>query len=255
MGDLGLPVALVMAAMECADELVQSSSPLLTSIVKGAYTGGTLPSPDQLSQLYVFAKHMTSKAPSASLSPELLTAIPPQPFNDRVKALLLDIQSGDGAMPTTRQLWQRLVSASQLGYNSLYQRLDVTVTEQGESTYVADLPGVVAALKASGSAVQSDGAWVVPVGSDPTTNQPLPPMLIEKSNGGSVCELCAVWEFVSSLAALCRYLYATIDVAAIRRRINAGFNHIVYVTDSSQCLHFTSLFQVNTSGNRWFSRY
>jgi arginyl-tRNA synthetase len=43
-----------------------------------------------------------------------------------------------------------------------------------------------------------------------------------------------------------RYLYATVDIVAIRQRIAAGHDHIIYVTDSSQALHFSSLFAVHT---------
>ncbi len=41
-----------------------------------------------------------------------------------------------------------------------------------------------------------------------------------------------------------RYLYATIDVAALQYRIRQGYAHIVYVTDLSQAHHFAQLFQV-----------
>jgi arginyl-tRNA synthetase len=230
VGDLGLPVALVMAAMEAVDTSPQLASQVLST----PYRTGDSPSPSQLSELYVFAKATVGDGVASRQSladnADALAAHATQEesqtlssrFRARLSALLLDIQKGSHAQCATRVLWTRLVSASQRGYNALFHRLDVKVVERGESTYVDDLPSVVAALKANGSAVFSDGAWVVPLGGAPK----VPPVVIQKRDGG--------------------FLYATIDVAAIKCRLDAGFSHLIYVTDSSQSLHFTSLFRVSS---------
>ena len=176
VGDLGLPVALVMAAMEHTDTLAAAGAPT-HHVLSGEYDVDTLPSADQLSQLYLFSKRLTEGNPPADVDGAFVTA-----FRARVADLLLDIQKGVDARPATRRLWTRLVTASQCGYNTLFRRLNVTVEERGESTYVQDLPGTVKSLIDKGVAVQSDGAWVVPIA--PTGAHALPPIVIQKTDGG-----------------------------------------------------------------------
>ena len=233
VGDLGLPVALVMAAMEHADTVSSAASqqpPFLTS----PYSPETLPSPAQLSELYVFAKR-TVDAKGAAADDTAVAQAPcphaPQAcdfsarFRQRVSQLLIDVQLGEAASSSTRKLWTRLVTASQAGYNALFRRLDVSVQERGESTYVAALASIVTELIAKGVAVSSNGAIVVPLAPTSADTVKVPPMVVRKSDGG--------------------YLYATIDIAALNQRVAAGYNQIVYVTDSSQSLHFQSLFRVS----------
>ncbi len=79
-----------------------------------------------------------------------------------------------------------MCAASRAGYNRLFARLGVSVTERGESSYVSLLPGLVARLVQQGLAVRSEGALVVPM--EPVgTGKPPPPMLVQKSDGGYVC--------------------------------------------------------------------
>jgi arginyl-tRNA synthetase len=233
VGDLGLPVALVMAAIEA----IENSPQLASQVLSTPYNKGDLLSPAQLSELYVFAKGTVAEGVDSRKSiANDVDALLEHPSDDtslsfssrfraRVTSLLLDVQRGPEAGSDTRDLWTRLVRASQQGYNSLFERLGVTVYERGESTYVSDLASTVAELIANGAAVKSDGAWVVPIDGTPI----VPPMVLQKRDGG--------------------FLYATIDVAAIKRRIAAGFSQVIYVTDSSQSLHFNTLFRVNRCVN------
>jgi len=122
--------------------------------------------------------------------------------------------------------WHEIVNESRKHYLPIYQRLKVNLTaedERGESFYKDMLSGVVDELKAAGQAVESDGAiCVFPEGFENKQGKPLP-FIIQKSDGA--------------------FLYATTDLAALKYRINnLGADHIIYVTDARQKLHFEMLF-------------
>jgi arginyl-tRNA synthetase len=135
------------------------------------------------------------------------------------------LQSGDsGALA----LWRSIVQASLDESQEIYDRLVVRLTEsdvRGESFYNDKLPAVVRDLRASGLAVESDGAvCVFPPGFQTKEGEPLP-FIIQKSDGA--------------------FLYATTDLAALRYRINElKVDRIVYVTDARQIQHFQMLFKV-----------
>jgi arginyl-tRNA synthetase len=141
-------------------------------------------------------------------------------FADRSRKRVVALQGGD---KHTRELWRMLYVKSLEHFDSLFDRLGVLLTEEhvrGESAYNADLAGIVAALKTSGLAVESEGATVVFI-----DGSGKPPMIIQKSDDG--------------------YLYATTDLAAIRYRVKElHAQRIVYVHDSRQAHHFRQLFAV-----------
>lgn len=132
---------------------------------------------------------------------------------------LVALQQGD---PQRLAVWERFVALSRHEAERLYARLDVRHDLWlGESYYNPMLPGVVARLRASGLAEDSEGAVVVrfPEGSELASM----PFLVEKSDGG--------------------YLYATTDVATVIDRIERlHAEHIIYVVDVRQALHFRQLF-------------
>jgi arginyl-tRNA synthetase len=141
-------------------------------------------------------------------------------LEDAARAATVLLQDGD--METTL-LWRSFVEASRAEYQKVYDRLgvqfDVTL---GESTYESTLDDLVDGLLASGKAVVSEGAVVVPVGDG------VPPLLIRKSDGAS--------------------LYGTTDLATIRFRVDTWAPHtIVYVTDVRQSLHFQQVFSAARS--------
>ena len=88
----------------------------------------------------------------------------------------------------------------------------------GESTYNDDLPQLVAALEADGTAVIDDGALCVFV--DGFTA----PMIVRKRDGG--------------------FGYAATDLASIRRRVRDFGADRIIVVDSRQSDHFDQLFLV-----------
>ncbi len=124
--------------------------------------------------------------------------------------------------------WEQIRDLSLKHCHGVYERLGVTLTMddvRGESFYNDRLADVVGHLKASGLAVESDGAMCVfPEGFKTKEGEPLP-FIVQKSDGA--------------------YLYATTDLAAIRYRVGQlKADRIVYVTDSRQALHFQMLFKV-----------
>jgi arginyl-tRNA synthetase len=146
-------------------------------------------------------------------------------FAKTARAAVVGLQSG-------HKIWTRyweIIRRSSLDHcQELYDQLHVTLRPtdvRGESEYNADLPQVVADLKAKGLAVESnDAICVFPPGFKTKEGEPLP-FIVQKSDGA--------------------YLYATTDLAALRYRVNVlKADRIVYVTDARQIQHFQMLFKV-----------
>ncbi len=146
-------------------------------------------------------------------------------FADASRRRVVALQSGD---PGTMRLWQLLVDGSKQYYNTIYQRLGVTLTDADlapESFYNPMLAGVCAELEADGIAVISDGALCAfPPGFTGRDGEPLP-MILRKRDGG--------------------YGYDTTDLAAIRYRIvDLKADRLIYLVAAEQSLHFQMLFTV-----------
>src|SRR5215472_495558 len=146
-------------------------------------------------------------------------------FAERSRHRVVALQAGD---PDTLRLWQLMVADSRQYYNTIYQRLGVTLTDADlapESFYNAMLADVCAELENAGIAVMSDGALVAfPPGFTGRDGAPQP-MILRKSDGG--------------------YGYDTTDLAAIRYRIrDLKATRLIYVVGAEQSLHFRMLFAV-----------
>ena len=141
---------------------------------------------------------------------------------DQARAELAALQSGD---PERRQDWEHFCQRSAEHFREVYHRLGVTFDlEKGESSYHAELPGIVEELLLLSIAENSQGAVVV-------NNSAISeePFLIRKSDGA--------------------FLYGTTDLAALRSRIrDLHADRILYVTDGRQQLHFRWLFD---TAQRW----
>jgi len=102
-------------------------------------------------------------------------------------------------------------------FQTIYDRLDIRLTEVGESFYNPLLRPMVEELVASGIAVENDGATCVFVPKQKV------PLMVRKSDGG--------------------FNYDTTDMAALRYRVDvAKADRIVYVTDKGQEFHFKLIF-------------
>jgi len=130
-----------------------------------------------------------------------------------------------GGAQDSRHAWQLLCEQSRREFQTIYDLLDIQLTERGESFYNPLLPNIVEDLKQSGLLVEDAGAQCVFLeGFTNKEGEPLP-LIVQKSSGG--------------------YNYATTDLAALRYRIEQdGADRIIYVTDAGQANHFAQVFQV-----------
>jgi arginyl-tRNA synthetase len=146
-------------------------------------------------------------------------------FAERSRHRVVLLQGGDAE---SLRLWQELVDDSKHYYNTIYQRLGVTLTDDDlapESFYNSMLASVCDELERDGIAVISNGALCAfPPGFTGRDGQPLP-LILRKSDGG--------------------YGYDTTDLAAIRYRIrDLKADRLIYVVGADQSLHFRMVFAV-----------
>jgi arginyl-tRNA synthetase len=145
-------------------------------------------------------------------------------FADRARARVVLLQGGDAE---TLRLWRLLVDESTRYFDTVYQRLGVTLAPPdlaGESTYNPLLASVCEELESRGLARVDDGALCVfPdgfVGRDGTPQ----PLIIRNSVGG--------------------YTYATTDLAAVRWRVQElGPTWLIYVVGAPQAQHLAMVFE------------
>jgi arginyl-tRNA synthetase len=145
-------------------------------------------------------------------------------FQSTAREEVVRLQGGD---PVSLKAWHLLCDQSRREFQQLYDRLDISVQERGESFYNPLLAAVVADLKACGLLVSDGGAQCVFL--EESSAHKLPPVIVQKSDGG--------------------FNYATTDLAAIRYRFAAppagdAARRVIYVTDAGQASHFAGVFQV-----------
>lgn len=148
------------------------------------------------------------------------------------KESLNEVVKLQGGNEESRKSWKRICEASRVEFEKIYKRLDVKLTERGESFYNPMLKGVVEDLEEKDLAVESEGATVVFLEGNKFRNREgkPQPVLVRKSDGG--------------------FLYATTDLAAIKYRTETDkANRIIYVTDNGQSLHFEQVYQVARRAN------
>lgn len=128
---------------------------------------------------------------------------------------VVKLQSGD---EECRKIWQVLCDVSRMEFEKVYKRLDITVTECGESFYNDKIPPVIDEFNARGMiSVEEGGAKCVFV---PKFKIPL---MLQKSDGG--------------------YGYDSTDMAAMKYRLDKlKASQIVYITDFTQGDHFQMVF-------------
>jgi arginyl-tRNA synthetase len=143
-------------------------------------------------------------------------------FQETARQEVVRLQSGEA---DSRKAWQLLCDQSRREFQEIYDRLQIQLTERGESFYNPFLPAVVADLATLGLLVEDQGAQCVfTEGFTNKEGQPLP-LIVQKSDGG--------------------FNYATTDLAAIRHRTTQEkAQRIIYITDTGQSNHFAQVFQV-----------
>jgi hypothetical protein len=120
---------------------------------------------------------------------------------------VVKLQAGD---PECQRIWQVLCDISRREFEKVYNRLDITVEECGESFYNDKIPAVIDEFVDRGMiSVEEGGAKCVFV---PKFKVPL---MLQKSDGG--------------------YGYDSTDMAAIKFRLHTlKASHLVYITDFTQ---------------------
>ncbi len=141
-------------------------------------------------------------------------------FKKRAQLEVVRLQSGD---PESLKIWRSICDISRRGFQEIYNLLNVTITERGESFYNPQLKAVVEELQHKNLITVSDGAKCLFLdGFVNREGQPLP-LMVQKSDGG--------------------YNYDTTDLAAIRHRILVEkADRIIAITDLGQQLHFHMIF-------------
>ncbi len=149
------------------------------------------------------------------------------------RALFKKLEDGD---PELRALWQRLRTKTldylQLSYDRIGVKFD---SDAGEAFYEPMLKPLLAELKASGVAVESEGALVIPMEDGPPKpgKDPKPPLILLKSDEATI--------------------YATRDLAAaLYRQKTYNFAKNIYVIDVRQSQHMQMLFKALAKiGHAW----
>jgi arginyl-tRNA synthetase len=214
VGDWGLPIAMVTAK-------------LMRLEAQGRDIGAL--DLDALEKLYREAQRECdaderglAAAVKYDLGPKVMAEVGVQVADARecmaeAKATLVRLQAHD---PATVAVWKRIADVTMRACLATCARLGADVREEhsaGESSYAEELAPLVADLVRRGVTEESEGALVIRVEGFEE------PCIIRKSDGG--------------------FLYATTDLAGIRRRVQKfGAERVVYCVDARQGLHFKLVF-------------
>lgn len=194
-GDWGLPIGKLILGIEAHGSWPEAFA-----------LEGELPpfSLDELGDLYREGNALTKSDPAAY---------------EKAKDITLKLQSGD---PIYRRLWEHLRAVSLDGISGHIAMLGAHFdTLDGESDVDHLIVAMLANLEGAGLAVERDGALIGPVSEDDS----LPPVLLRKSDGGS--------------------LYGTTDLATIVDRIaKHAPDTIIYCVDGRQGVHLKTCFML-----------
>jgi len=154
-----------------------------------------------------------------------------QIFQNKSRNEVVNLQAGD---QDSLIAWQLLCKQSRKEFQKIYDRLDIKLTERGESFYNKFLVDVINDFKNKYLLLNDQGAQCIfldgVVGKDGKPQ----PIIIQKSDGG--------------------FNYATTDLAAIKYRLTTpphgdGAFRLIYVTDAGQASHFSGVFQIAKLAN------
>ncbi len=201
LGDWGLQMGLIIAELQER----QPDLPYFDPDFAGEYPSE---SPFTLSEL----EEIYPTASSKKTNPV---------FAEKAHTATYELQQGRRGY---RAIWDHIMGVSLPDLHRIYDILDVHYEKWlGESDADPYIPAMVENLKAAGHAVQSEGAWVVPVAEEGDKKE-VPPMILVKSDGSSI--------------------YATTDLATMVQRMQDWDpDKMLYVTDKRQNLHFEQVFR------------
>ena len=147
-------------------------------------------------------------------------------FAEKAHTATFELQNGRRGY---RAIWQHIMKLSVADMTRIYNNLDVHFESWlGESDADPYIPAMVEDFKARGLAVQSEGAWVIPVAEE-TDKKEVPPCILVKSDGSAI--------------------YATTDLATMVQRMqDFKPDQMLYITDKRQGLHFEQVFRAAKKG-------
>ena len=201
LGDWGLQMGLIIA--ELSER--QPELPYFDDAFTGDYPAEAPFTVDELEEIYPTAS-------GKKADPE---------FSRKAHLATFELQQGRRGY---RALWQHIMNVSLADLRKNYDNLEVYYEQWlGESDADPYIPAMVADMKARGVAVQSEGAWVIPVAEEGDKKE-MPPCILVKSDGSSI--------------------YATTDLATMVQRMQDWKpEKMLYVTDKRQNLHFEQVFR------------
>ena len=201
LGDWGLQMGLIIAELQER----QPELPYFDPNYTGEYPVEAPFTVDELEEIYPTAS-------GKKKDPE---------FSHKAHQATLELQQGRRGY---RAIWKHILSVSVTDLKKNYDNLDVHFEKWlGESDADPYIPAMVEDLKAKGHAVQSEGAWVIPVAEEGDKKE-VPPMILIKSDGSAI--------------------YATTDLATMVQRMQDWApEKMLYVTDKRQNLHFEQVFR------------
>ncbi|CEG00960.1 Arginine-tRNA ligase, class Ia [Ostreococcus tauri] len=137
-------------------------------------------------------------------------------FKSQSKQAVIKLQSYDADALRT---WKQICDASRAEFQTIYDRLNISIIERGESYYNDMIPAVLDELVAKNVVVEDAGALCIF-----DDDHAEAPVICRKSDGG--------------------FNYASTDLAAIRHRaLEEKVDRIIYVTDQGQQKHFRAIFK------------
>ena len=147
-------------------------------------------------------------------------------FAEKAHTATFELQNGRRGY---RALWQHIMRLSLADMHKIYDHLNVHFEAWlGESDADPYIPAMVEDFKNRGIAVQSEGAWVIPVAEE-TDKKEIPPCILVKSDGSAI--------------------YATTDLATMVQRMqDFKPDRMFYITDKRQSLHFEQVFRAAKKG-------
>lgn len=133
-----------------------------------------------------------------------------------------ELQDGN---PEYQELWKKIMEVSVADMRGIYKYLDVNFDYwYGESDAYKYLDETTNILESKNLLEESEGAKIINVSKEDDKKE-LPPFIFKSSIGS--------------------YLYSSTDLATIVQRVkDFNPNHILYVVDNRQALHFEQLFRV-----------
>ncbi len=217
VGDWGLPIAMVTARLLDLQRAGNNISALNLDAIEKLYK-------DAQREAAADDRGLAA-AKKFGLGPKALAELEEQTSGAheslaRAKSTLVALQSHE---PETFAVWKRIADVTMAECLAVCARLGANVTAEhsaGESSYAEELAPMVDELVRRGIAEESEGALII-------RNEGIEePTIIRKSpkGGGG-------------------FLYATTDMAAIRRRVQKlGADRVIYCVDARQGLHFKQVF-------------